>query len=137
MRLKLLLEARGVPVTDGIEARYRPLKLFDDAATEFTSQRPGIEIALPAAAAAHRRRDFPDEAEPELHAELLLRRVGLVDGDGSREAGLKQVEGMLTEIGVPRWSWDFFDGSGMSTYNRVTPRAVTRLPALDHAAILG
>ena len=29
---------------------------------------------------------------------------------------------MLTEAGVPRWSWDFSDGSGMSVYNRVTPR---------------
>ena len=127
MRLKLLLEARDVPVTDGIEARYRPLKLFDDTATEFTSQRPGIEIARLLPPPLIEDVTFLMKQSQNLHAELLLRRVGLMDGDGSREAGLKQVEDMLTEIGVPRWSWDFFDGSGMSTYNRVTPRAVTQL----------
>ena len=34
---------------------------------------------------------------------------------------------MIAETGAPRWSWDFSDGSGMSTYNRVTPRAVATL----------
>ncbi len=57
-----------------------------------------------------------------LHAELLLRRLGLLEGDGSREAGLKIVEAMLAESGIPRWSWDLSDGSGMSVYNRVTPQ---------------
>jgi D-alanyl-D-alanine carboxypeptidase/D-alanyl-D-alanine-endopeptidase (penicillin-binding protein 4) len=57
-----------------------------------------------------------------LHAELLLRRLGLLEGDGSREAGLAVVEAMLAEAGVPRWTWDLSDGSGMSVYNRVTPR---------------
>ena len=127
MRLKLLLEARGIPVTDGIEARYRPLKLFDEAATAFNSPRPGIEIARLLPPPLIDDVTFLMKQSQNLHAELLLRRVGLVKGDGSREAGLKQVDAMLTEIGVPRWSWDFFDGSGMSTYNRVTPRAVTQL----------
>ena len=127
MRLKLLLEARGVPVTDGIEARYRPLKLFDDTATAFTSPRPGIEIARLLPPPLIEDVTFLMKQSQNLHAELLLRRVGLVKGDGSREAGLKQVDDMLTEIGAPRWSWDFFDGSGMSTYNRVTPRTVVQL----------
>lgn len=127
MRLKLLLESRGIPVTDGIEARYRPLRLFDDTTTAFTSPRPGIEIARLVPRPLIEDVTFLMKQSQNLHAELLLRRVGLVAGDGSREAGLKQVETMLTDIGVPRWSWDFFDGSGMSTYNRVTPRTVTQL----------
>ncbi len=127
MRLKLLLEARGVLVTDGIEARYRPLKLFDDSTTEFTSRRPGIEIARLVPLPLIEDVTFLMKQSQNLHAELLLRRVGLAEGDGSREAGLKQVDDMLTEIGAPRWSWDFFDGSGMSTYNRVTPRTVVQL----------
>jgi D-alanyl-D-alanine carboxypeptidase/D-alanyl-D-alanine-endopeptidase (penicillin-binding protein 4) len=127
MRLKLLLESRGIPVTDGVEARYRPLKLLDETATAFTSPRPGIEIARLVPRPLIEDVTFLMKQSQNLHAELLLRRVGLVHGDGTREAGLKQVGTMLSEIGVPRWSWDFFDGSGMSTYNRVTPRTVAQL----------
>jgi len=34
---------------------------------------------------------------------------------------------MLTAAGVPRTGYDFSDGSGMSTYNRVSPRAAVAL----------
>jgi D-alanyl-D-alanine carboxypeptidase/D-alanyl-D-alanine-endopeptidase (penicillin-binding protein 4) len=33
---------------------------------------------------------------------------------------------MLDEAGAGRATWDLSDGSGMSTYNRVTPRMVAR-----------
>ena len=127
MRLSALLEARGVAVTDGIEARYRPLKLFDTSATEFTSPRPGVEIARLVPAPLIDNVTFLNKQSQNLHAELLLRRVGLTTGDGSREAGLAAVETMLADIAIPRWSWDLFDGSGMSVYNRVTPRTVATL----------
>lgn len=127
MRLSALLEARGVPVTDGIEARYRPLKLFDTKATEFSSPRPGVEIARLVPAPLIDNVTFLNKQSQNLHAELLLRRVGLANGDGSREAGLAVVEAMLADMAIPRWSWDLFDGSGMSVYNRVTPRSVTTL----------
>ena len=35
--------------------------------------------------------------------------------------GLAAVRAMLDRAGMPRWSYDFSDGSGMSTYNRVAP----------------
>ena len=59
-----------------------------------------------------------------LHADLLLRRVGAVAGSGSVADGQAALHGMMEAIGVPRWRYDFADGSGMSTYNRATPRAV-------------
>ena len=34
---------------------------------------------------------------------------------------------MLGDVGADRAGWDFSDGSGMSIYNRVTPRTVARL----------
>jgi D-alanyl-D-alanine carboxypeptidase/D-alanyl-D-alanine-endopeptidase (penicillin-binding protein 4) len=126
-RFKALLEARGITVADGFEARYRALNLFDTAATEFTSPRPGEEIARLTPAPLIENITFLNKQSQNLHAELLLHRVGLSAGDGSREAGLKVVEDMLAEITVPRWSWDLFDGSGMSVYNRVTPRTVATL----------
>ena len=127
LRLMRLLEVRGVPVTEGFEARYRPLRLFDSTRTEFTSPRPGVEIARLVPPPLIENVTFLNKQSQNLHAELLLRRVGLAAGDGSREAGLKVVEDMMAEIDVPRWSWDLFDGSGMSVYNRVTPRTVAKL----------
>ena len=59
-----------------------------------------------------------------LHAELLIRLLGLIEGGGSVEDGLAIVGQMLAEAGAPRNAWDFSDGSGMSIYNRVTPRMV-------------
>ena len=34
---------------------------------------------------------------------------------------------MLTQAGLPRAAYDFSDGSGMSTYNRVAPRGMVTL----------
>lgn len=73
-----------------------------------------------------------------LHAEALLRRAGAavaardVSGPatlqpGSLEAGLQALIAMLERAGVPRSGYDFSDGSGMSTYNRVSPRAAVAL----------
>lgn len=126
-RLSELLQARGIEVTDGVEARYRPARAYSPTATMFDSPRPGIEIARLLPPPLIEDATFLMKQSQNLHAELLLRRVGLVHGDGSREAGLAQIDALLTGIGVPRWSWEFWDGSGMSVYNRVTPRTVTKL----------
>ena len=62
-----------------------------------------------------------------LHAELLLRRLGLIAGSGSIEDGVAAIAAMMDHAGAPRTGWDLSDGSGMSTYNRVSPRAVAAL----------
>lgn len=126
-RFSQLLQERGIEVTGGIEARYRPFRAYDPAAKPFDAPRPGVEIARLLPPPLIEDVTFLMKQSQNLHAELLLRRLGLVEGDGSREAGLKLVEAMIAETGAPRWSWDFSDGSGMSTYNRVTPRAVATL----------
>jgi D-alanyl-D-alanine carboxypeptidase/D-alanyl-D-alanine-endopeptidase (penicillin-binding protein 4) len=61
-----------------------------------------------------------------LHAELLLRRIGRLAGTGSIADGQATVAAMLTRAGIARWTYDFSDGSGMSSYNRVTPRTTAR-----------
>ena len=40
---------------------------------------------------------------------------------------MKRVGEMLASAGVPRTAWDLSDGSGMSTYNRVSPRGIVTL----------
>ena len=62
-----------------------------------------------------------------LHAELLLRRIGAARGGASVASGLAGVEAVAVKAGVPRTGWDLADGSGMSSYNRVSPRAMVTL----------
>lgn len=47
-------------------------------------------------------------------------------GTGSIADGQAFVRRMLDQAGVARTSYDFSDGSGMSTYNRVSPRAAVQ-----------
>jgi D-alanyl-D-alanine carboxypeptidase/D-alanyl-D-alanine-endopeptidase (penicillin-binding protein 4) len=68
-----------------------------------------------------------NKASQNVHAELLLRRVGLAKGSGSIADGVSAVAAMMEQAGVPRTAWDISDGSGMSTYNRLAPRAVVTL----------
>ena len=61
------------------------------------------------------------------HAELLLRRISVQSGNGSLEDGLAAERAVFERAGLPREGYDFSDGSGMSTYNRVSPRAAVAL----------
>jgi D-alanyl-D-alanine carboxypeptidase/D-alanyl-D-alanine-endopeptidase (penicillin-binding protein 4) len=68
-----------------------------------------------------------NKVSQNLHAELLLRRVALKEGSGSVAFGIHAVEAMFAKAGVPRTAWDFSDGSGMSSYNRIAPRGMVTL----------
>jgi D-alanyl-D-alanine carboxypeptidase/D-alanyl-D-alanine-endopeptidase (penicillin-binding protein 4) len=68
-----------------------------------------------------------------LHAELLLRLLGKIQGsDGSFEQGTRVVRQFLIDAGVDDNDFFFYDGSGMSTDDRIAPRAMTQL--LSYAA---
>ena len=65
-----------------------------------------------------------------LHAELLLRLLGkLCAKDGSLEQGTRVVRQFLIDAGVSDNDFFFYDGSGMSMDDRITPRAYTELLA--------
>ena len=130
-RLRTLLEARGVRVTGGVEVRHRRLTPADDPA-----HRGGAPAARPPEPEALARLTPPPLAEDlthtnkvsqNLHAELFLRRVGLVAGSGSIEDGVAAIAAMMAQAGARRTGWDLSDGSGMSSYNRVSPRAIAAL----------
>jgi D-alanyl-D-alanine carboxypeptidase/D-alanyl-D-alanine-endopeptidase (penicillin-binding protein 4) len=130
-RLKALLEARGVRVAGAVAARHRPARPADDPAARAGAPppRPPEPDALARLTPPPLRDDLGEinKLSQNLHAELMLRRVGLHAGTGSIEDGLAAIEAMLDRAGVPRASVDLSDGSGMSVYNRVAPRGVTTL----------
>lgn len=71
-----------------------------------------------------------DKVSQNLFAELMLRETGRsIEHMGTREAGLKEMDAMLVEIGGRKDEWRMDDGSGLSRNSLVTPRLVTRLLA--------
>jgi len=119
-RFEQLLAERGVAAELPAVQRLRP---FSDTGEDARNAGlRAVEIGRLVAPPLAENVTFLMKESQNLHSELLLRRIGLVSGDGSRQAGLAVVAAMLSEAGVPRWAWDLSDGSGMSVYNRLTPR---------------
>lgn len=130
-RLRTLLQARGVTVTGEVEVRHRRLTPADDPA-----RRGGVPASRPPEAEPLARLTPPPLAEDlaliskvsqNLHAELMIRRLGLIGGSGSIEDGVAVIAATMARAGAPRTGWDLSDGSGMSSYNRVAPRAAAAL----------
>jgi serine-type D-Ala-D-Ala carboxypeptidase/endopeptidase (penicillin-binding protein 4) len=74
-----------------------------------------------------------NKVSQNLHAELVLRLLGREKGtSGTIEGGLEVERGFLSQAGIDADQYVFYDGSGMSRENLVTPHAVARL--LSYAA---
>ena len=129
--LRRMLAARGVKLRGTVKVRHRPRAPGDD---------PLQRASLPVTAAAHGpflARLTPDPLSADitiinklsqnLHAELLLRRIGRLAGTGSLADGTAALRGVAERAGAIRAGNDFADGSGMSNYNRISPRAAVSL----------
>ena len=69
-----------------------------------------------------------NKVSQNLHAELLLRLLGKTFAkDGSLAQGARVVRQFLVDAGVSDGDFFFYDGSGMSMDDRITPRAYTQL----------
>lgn len=121
-KLAEMLKARGIKVSGKIGARHR----IDPQAGAIEDRLAPLDTILPPPLAEDLTRI--NKESQNLHAELLLRRLGLSVGnsgaDASVEGGQKVVSAMLAEAGLKPHQFLFADGSGMSTYNRVAPRGV-------------
>ena len=138
-RFAALLEARGISVAS-TDTRHRPLTLSDeppepdDAARESvavlsTLPDPGTTIAhLPGSPLTESLARISKDSE-NLHADIALRRLGLLAGTGSRLQGVAALEGFLVVVGPPEHGYAVHGGSGMSIYNRISPRAMVQLLA--------
>ena len=123
--LKGMLEARGVKVTGQARARYRPQAMADLA-------MPGSEPAaapVPTGTALASLVPPPlaedvvkiNKDSQNLHAQALFRRLGATAASEQWASAMQRK--LFEAAGIGPRGFEFWDGSGMSTYNRVSPRA--------------
>lgn len=137
-RLRRRLAERGVAVLGETRARHRPVEIASDAPpadkgvvlTPVEASEPppsGDPIAaLPPISWIDGLTRISKDSQ-NLYAEALLRQLGRLSGDGATEDGLERIEAMLEAAQADPNGYDLFDGSGMSVYNRVSPRTIVTL----------
>jgi len=135
-----LLEKRGIVVYGRQKTRHTDLaSLSTFTVTALAPARGGDEPARalqnqPLVLASHQSKPLIDDVQvinkvsQNLHAEILLRLLGREKGTGGTvEGGLEVVRGFLNRAGISSDQYLFFDGSGLSRQNLVTPDAVVQL----------
>lgn len=119
--LKEALERRGVTVEGEARALYRSA---DEPATPVN----GVVLVSRESPPLFEILQVINKVSQNLHAELLLHEVSRVRrGDGSREAGLRELRSFLAGAGVPESAYDLEDGSGLSRLDLVTPAGTAQL----------
>jgi serine-type D-Ala-D-Ala carboxypeptidase/endopeptidase (penicillin-binding protein 4) len=69
-----------------------------------------------------------NKVSQNLHAEILLRLLGRERGNaGTIEGGIEVLREFLTQAGISNDQYIFYDGSGLSRQNLVTPQAIVQL----------
>lgn len=105
------------PSRGGNEGNSRPLKNDQPIVLASYESKPMMEDIR-----------VVNKVSQNLHAEILLRLLGRERGAaGNIEGGLEALRGFLTQAGVPADQYLFYDGSGLSRQNLVTPHAVVQL----------
>jgi serine-type D-Ala-D-Ala carboxypeptidase/endopeptidase (penicillin-binding protein 4) len=154
--LKSMLAARGIvvtgvsranhrPTTDSrsfIQASHEPVPGLDwthtyspatSAPTTFcssncTAAAPETILARHTSPTLIEDMTVTNKVSQNLHAEMFLHNTAAaVLGDGSTVNGARIVRAFLEHAGVDKDDFYFFDGSGLSGHNLVTPRATARL----------
>jgi D-alanyl-D-alanine carboxypeptidase/D-alanyl-D-alanine-endopeptidase (penicillin-binding protein 4) len=140
-----LLEVRGIVVYGKDRTRHTELaSLSTFTSTVVASGGGGDEHSLtspagPLLLAEHQSAPLSEDIQvinkvsQNLHAEILLRLLGREKGTaGTVQAGLEVLRGFLNNAGISGDDYSFYDGSGLSRQNLVTPHAIVQL--LQYAA---
>src|SRR5947208_2925938 len=134
-----LLGVRGIEVYGKERTRHTELASLSTFTSTVIASRGGDEhsLASPAGAlvlAEYQSAPLSDDirvinkVSQNLHAEIMLRLLGREKGTGGTvQAGLEVLRGFLNTAGISSDDYSFFDGSGLSRENLVTPRAVVQL----------
>jgi len=158
MALKEMLEARGVVVQGTVRVKHweqhdsgsfleetrQPMVNFDGLLNRTLqvgcsdAGRPDLqpeETVLATHTSVPMGEDIvlTNKVSQNLHAEILLRNVGKATTClGTVATGAQTVRQFLLAAGIDKDDFVFFDGSGLSGHDLVTPRATARL--LQYAA---
>ncbi len=147
MAFKQLLEARGITVRGNAHALHEPLQqrvgFLDDmrmpatcrelqACFEecYTTLPSGSILATHSSVPLVQDIVFTNKVSQNLHAELLVRDLGASFNcpPSSSADGAHVIRSFLTRrAGINPNDFIFYDGSGLSSYDLVTPRAVAKL----------
>ena len=138
-----MLEKRGVVVYGKPTTKHTELATLStfsvttiapagggDAETKVRPPKPDTRTVLASYQSQPLSEDLKviNKVSQNLHAELMLRLLGREKGNGGTiEAGLEVVRGFLLQAGIHPDEYVFYDGSGLSRENLVTPNAVVRL----------
>src|SRR5271169_6645324 len=134
-----LLEQRGVTVYGRPRTRHTELASMQTFSVTSIASGGGGEMAghanpAPLVLASYESQPLADDlrvinkVRQNLHAELMLRLLGKEKGtSGSIEGGLEVLRGFLTSAGIKPDQFVFYDGSGLSRENLVSPAAVVEL----------
>ena len=137
--LRQLLQQRGVAVFGKPRPRHAELATLSTfSVTTFASSGGGDARppSTPASLVLANYESAPliqdlrviNKVSQNLHAELMLRLLGKEKGtSGTIDAGLEVMRGWLTTVGIRPEEYAFFDGSGLSRENLVSPHAVVKL----------
>jgi D-alanyl-D-alanine carboxypeptidase/D-alanyl-D-alanine-endopeptidase (penicillin-binding protein 4) len=125
------LTRRGVSVGGSPVARHLHAQTVADLESGPVPAPPGAGLTVLATRQSPPLSEIAqvvNKVSQNLHAEILLREVARRRrGIGSRQAGLREMEAFLAELGVPREEYRFEDGSGLSRLTLVTPHTVATL----------
>jgi D-alanyl-D-alanine carboxypeptidase/D-alanyl-D-alanine-endopeptidase (penicillin-binding protein 4) len=142
-----LLERRGIAIYGHDRTRHTELATLSTfTATAIAPSHGGssdeaghpldrpMRIDQPIMLASYESKPLVDDVRvinkvsQNLHAEILLRLLGRERGNaGSVEGGLEVMRQFLTQAGIAADQYAFYDGSGLSRQNLVTPQAIVRL----------
>lgn len=141
--LRQMLVARGVSVAGSARSRHRLSVDTEDFRAEVnqvvvlrpinltTMQPPDTGLRVLATHVSPPLAEdvtVTNKVSQNLHAELYLRLLGRLEAnDGSIAQGARVVRQFLTRAGVNPGDFLFYDGSGLSPDDLITPRAATTL----------
>ena len=140
-----VLAAHGVTVNPAIQVSHRlsgDTQIFEKEAQQTLALKPfssgqSLPFTPTLGAKIVAQRTSPplsqivavtNKVSQNLHAEILLRLLGKAEGDdGSVAQGARVVRQFLVSAGVQPEDFYFYDGSGLSPQDVITPRAATTL----------